>query len=161
MWSRIAVTACVIMFPIRAFVDSTRIQSWSPGLHTFSALATQQGLWRANVLRRLQGMPGRHVVFVQYDRPAYLTTEWVYNDADIDGSQVVWAQDMGPEKNQEVLRYYPERNAWLVRVDDSPGDLLPYRPELARAEVIPPIHGEVCFSLPKGQIESKTHVWRE
>ena len=158
MWSRIAVTACLIMLPIRAFVDSTKIQSWSPGLHTFSALATQQGLWRAHILRRLQEMPGRHVVFVQYDRPAYLTTEWVYNDADIDESQVVWAQDMGPEKNQEVLRYYPDRKIWLVKVDDSPGELLPYDSNLAHEDVLNPFHTDTCFAAPNDVMDSKVHL---
>ena len=161
MWSRIAVTACLIMLPVRAFVDSTKIQSMKPALHIFSALGAGQGLWRADVLRRLRAMPGRHVVFVQYDRPAYLTTEWVYNDADIDGSQIVWAQDMGPEKNQEVLRYYPDRKVWLVKVDDSPGELWPYRPDLARVDVIRPIHEEICFIVPPDQMESKTHPWRK
>jgi hypothetical protein len=166
MWSRIAVTGCLIMLPVRAFVDSNMVQRMRPGMHTFSALGNGQGgngqgMWRADILRRLQAIPGHHVVFAQYDRPAYLTTEWVYNDADIDGSQVVWAQDMGHEKNQEVLRYYPDRKAWLVKVDDAPGTLLPYRPELAQVGVTPPIHKEICFIVPQDQIEPKIHLWRK
>jgi len=158
MWSRIAVTVCVIMLPVRAFVDSRIIQRMRPGMHTFSALGTGQGQWRADILRRLRAMPGRHVVFVQYDRPAYLTTEWVYNDADIDGSQVVWAQDMGPEKNQEVLRYYSDRKMWLVRVDDAPGELSPYDSNLAREDVLNPFHTDTCFGVAQDVMDSKVHL---
>lgn len=161
MWSRIAVTACLIMLPARAFVDSTKIQSMRPALHIFSALGVGQGLWRADILRRLQAMPGRHVVFVQYDRPAYLTTEWVYNDADIDGSQIIWAQDMGPEKNQEILRYYPDRKFWLVKVDDAPGDLLPYDSNLAQEDVLNPFHTGTCVGPPQDVIDSKVHLYRK
>jgi len=157
MWSRIAVTACLVMLPVRAFVDSTKIQSLRPAMHIFSALGVGQGWWRADILRRLQAIPGRHVVFVQYDRPAYLTTEWVYNDADIDRSQVVWAQDMGPEENQEVLRYYADRKMWLVRVDDSPGELLPYDANLAHKDVLNPLHTDTCFGAPKDVVDSKVH----
>ena len=158
MWSRIAVTACLVMLPVRAFVDSTKIQSLRPAMHIFSALGVGQGWWRADILRRLQAIPGRHVVFVQYDRPAYLTTEWVYNDADIDRSQVVWAQDMGPEENQEVLRYYADRKMWLVRVDDSPGELLPYDANLAHKDVLNPLHTDTCFAAPKDVVDSKVHL---
>jgi hypothetical protein len=158
LWSRIAVTACLVMLPVRAFVDSTKIQSVRPAMHIFSALGVGQGWWRADILRRLQAIPGRHVVFVQYDRPAYLTTEWVYNDADIDRSQVVWAQDMGPEENQEVLRYYADRKMWLVRVDDSPGELLPYDTNLAHKDVLNPFHTDTCFAAPQGVIDSKVHL---
>jgi len=33
---------------------------------------------------------------------------------------VVWARDMGPEKNRELLDYYKDRRAWLVEPDEKP-----------------------------------------
>jgi len=41
----------------------------------------------------------------------------VYNGADIDGHKIVWARDMGPEKNQELLDYYRGRKFWMVEAD--------------------------------------------
>jgi hypothetical protein len=144
---RIAVVTCIVMLPIRAFVDSRYLPSTKPGNHTWSALGTDQGELRANLLRRLEAIPGTHVVFVQYHRLSYRNTEWVYNGADIDGSRIVWARDMGPEKNQEVLGYYPDRKAWLVTPDDAPDALLPYDPAQARTSVIQPIGTEVCPAI--------------
>lgn len=132
--SRALVAVCFIMLPIRVFSDSTSFPSRNPGIHTWSSQGSGQGVWRANILRNLESTPGDHVVFIQYDRLAFLTTEWVYNEADIDSSRVVWAQDMGAAKNHEVLRYYPNRRAWIVRPDDAPGKLIPYDPALTRAE---------------------------
>jgi hypothetical protein len=132
--SRAVIVACVLMLPVRIFFDSTSFPSRNPSIHTFSAQGSGQGAWRANILRALESKPGRHIVFVQYNRLAYLTSEWVYNEADIDAARVVWAQDMGDARNREVLAYYRDRRAWIVNPDDAPGNLSPYDPALARAE---------------------------
>ena len=57
---------------------------------------------RAQVLPRLEAAPGPQIAIVRY-RPDHnlIGNEWVYNSADIDGSKVVWARDMGAEKNQD------------------------------------------------------------
>jgi len=52
--------------------------------------------------------------------------EWVYNGADIDDQKVVWAQDMGPAENEELIRYYKHRDVWLLEADDQPPKLDPY-----------------------------------
>jgi hypothetical protein len=48
--------------------------------------------------------------------PDYETLEWVYNEADIDGARIVFARDMGADKNRELTHYYPERRVWRVVV---------------------------------------------
>jgi hypothetical protein len=145
-WSRAVIAVCVTMLPVRAFVDSTRNPK-TPGSHTFSALGSGEGAIREDMVRRLDAIPGRHVVFVQYDRLQYATTEWVYNDADIDRARIVWVQDMGPAMNEEVLRYYPNRKAWIVNVDDTPYGALPYAPGLARLISLP-FDKQVCVARP-------------
>jgi hypothetical protein len=81
---------------------------------------------RARVLAKLDATPGRHVVFVDFDRPKFDTFEWVYNGPDIDSSKVIFARDMGLEKNRELLDYYPGRHFWRAVVKDKKGTLLPY-----------------------------------
>ena len=135
--SRAVVATCLIMLPVRAFVDSTTFPSDAPMMHVFSALGPEEGIFRANVLKKLTSMDGRHVVFVQYDRQAYIDNEWVANGADIDKEKVIWVNDMGPKRNQEVLNYYPDRRFWLVRADDAPQEILPYKPELSRVTARP------------------------
>jgi len=81
---------------------------------------------RAALLRELQHSPGEHLVIVRYGPHHDVDWEWVYNAADIDHAKVVWARDMGDEKNQELLRYFAARKVWLLNGDDSPPSLSPY-----------------------------------
>lgn len=72
---------------------------------------------RPAVHARITAESGRHVVFVHYSPLHPLGEEWVYNQPDIDSSQVVWARDLGQQVNQELVRYYPERKFWLAEPD--------------------------------------------
>ena len=51
---------------------------------------------------------------------------WVYNRADIDAAKVVWANEMSPAENQELLQYYHDRRVWLAKPDDFQEQLVPY-----------------------------------
>jgi hypothetical protein len=61
---------------------------------------------------------GHHVIFVRYTGPSP-HLEWVYNPADIDAAEVVWAQDLGPVENERLQRYYPRRSFWLFSPQES------------------------------------------
>lgn len=63
----------------------------------------------------------RNLVVVRYGGTHRPDAEWVYNAADIDGSPVVWARDMGAAGNAPLLNYFRERRAWLVEVDGNNG----------------------------------------
>jgi glyoxylase-like metal-dependent hydrolase (beta-lactamase superfamily II) len=81
---------------------------------------------RAQIISELARRPGDHVVIVHYAPDHILSNEWVYNRADIDHSKVVWARDMGPEKNAELIQYFHGREAWVVQPDISPMQLQRY-----------------------------------
>jgi len=82
---------------------------------------------RAAMLAELQQLPGRQLAIVHYG-PNHDTSfhEWVYNEADIDRARVVWARDMGPAQNKELIDYFHDRRAWLVEADETPPRLSPY-----------------------------------
>jgi hypothetical protein len=70
--------------------------------------------------QRLRAAEGRHLVIVRYGPSTGTHPEWVYKEADIDGSKIVWARDMGEAANRELIRYYPERRVWLAEPDALP-----------------------------------------
>jgi hypothetical protein len=63
---------------------------------------------------------------VRYGPHHSLNAEWVYNDADIDASKVVWARDMGQSANEELIQYFWDRKIWIVEGDSPAPRPLPY-----------------------------------
>ncbi len=76
---------------------------------------------RESIVQQLKALPREHVVLVSYSPDFDPDREWVYNVSNIDGSKIVWARDMGAEKNRELLAYYPARQFWKVHADSLPG----------------------------------------
>lgn len=82
--------------------------------------------WRGDVIRSLEEGDARYVVFVRYLPGHSYHHEYVYNAADIDAAKIVWAHDMGEERNRELLEYYPDRTALLLQKAGRPVSLGPY-----------------------------------
>ena len=83
---------------------------------------------RVAVQDQLVRSQGAQLVFVRYS-PAHRFEEWIHNAADIDAAHIVWANDLGNEGNEKLLRYYPKRKAWLLEPDAHPPALTPYSGE--------------------------------
>jgi hypothetical protein len=81
---------------------------------------------RASVKERIVRMPGNHLVIVNYSPKHVVHFEWVFNDADIDASRVVWARQMGGDDDRALVRYFADRKVWLLEADEWPPRLRPY-----------------------------------
>jgi len=116
--TRAIVLICVLMVPIQVLTLSAKLKS-SEG--------RPAGQERADVLAKLTALPGEQLVLVRYrpDRDV-LGTEWVYNDADIDASKVVWAREMNPEEDQKLVAYFSDRKIWRLDADEKPPRLSPF-----------------------------------
>jgi hypothetical protein len=113
---------CVLMVGVRLALAAASIPLEAAWPMTWARLWPEP-LGRETIAAELRTKGGRQLVFVRYDH--YTGSEYVYNDADIDASPIVWARDMGPEKNAELLHYYRSRKAWLLDVAATPV-LTPY-----------------------------------
>jgi hypothetical protein len=94
--------------------------------HLFKSYSVPMYIEHARLGSELQAMEGKHVVIVHYPRTDVPGQDWIYNKADIDSSKIVWARDMGYGRNQELLRYYPDRHFWYVDRGDPVHRLVPY-----------------------------------
>ena len=99
-------------------------------------------LERARLAAQLERTPGKQLVIVHlpYGHPA--ADDWVFNAPDIDSAKIVWARDMGPEENQELVLYFQTRRIWFVEQDDGIMRLTAYQehssePTLAAAKNLP------------------------
>ncbi len=73
---------------------------------------------REKIVDFLSRMPGEQLVIVRYGARHVFPYEWVLNGPDIDKENIVWAHDMGSAKNEELIRYFSGRRAWLLDVND-------------------------------------------
>lgn len=73
---------------------------------------------RVRLEAQLNQIPGQHLVIVHNRRSHTGSDDWIYNKPDIDHAKIVWARDMGPEKNEELLRYFSNHRVWLVDQND-------------------------------------------
>jgi hypothetical protein len=80
---------------------------------------------RFDVIAKLEKEPRPQLLIVRYALHQPLPA-WIYNPADIDAAKVIFARDYGPCGNQELLRYYPNRQKWLLEVDGFDYKLTPY-----------------------------------
>ena len=83
------------------------------------------GTHRADVLDKLHRLGGKHLILVRWYKGDNVFDQWVYNDPDIDKSDVVWAWEAG--NRDELLRYYAGRRVWVLHVPwQGPAELTAY-----------------------------------
>jgi hypothetical protein len=117
---RAIIVMCLFMIPVQV-----RILAAPPKPGTWAAIGPE----RAAIEAQLGSLPEAQLILVRYGPTHTPLWDWVYNVADIDHSRIVWARDMGVEQNEELLRYYKDRRCWLLEVDSSPPQLVPYAGE--------------------------------
>jgi len=88
---------------------------------------------RLVIQKKLEAMPGRHLVMVRYGEDHNIHDDWVFNGAEIDSQKVVWAREMDEDQDGKLFDYYHDRRVWLVTPDDDNTYLAPYTPPPDRA----------------------------
>jgi hypothetical protein len=83
---------------------------------------------KARILAMLDSSDGKHLALVKPKTDPDNVLQWIYNDADIDASKVVWARDLGAEGNRALLEYFRDRKIWVVDPNVEPATILPYSP---------------------------------
>lgn len=104
--------ALPLHFPLRKFYEFPWHQS------------SVESFGRAVIQNELGEVPGKHLVIVHYGANHEPFAEWVYNDADIDNSKIVWAREMSPSADEQLINFFKDRLVWVVDADARPPILL-------------------------------------
>ena len=127
---RLTVALCFVMAAVRLYAAPLHVSlgTWPSGDWTVAWYGPGQfGAPRARVEAALEHLPGQQLAIVRYAPGHSSLDEWVANAADIDHSKVIWAREMDPADNLDLIRYYKNRTVWLVQPDANPGSVLsPY-----------------------------------
>jgi hypothetical protein len=124
---RVIPLVCVALAAIRLFAAPLGIDipRWPSMWYGTKPL----GLARAKVVAQLESLPGPQLAIVRYSPRHEPFDDWVYNAADIDRSKVVWARESesGDENpGAALLKYFCNRQTWLVEPDYDPPRIQPY-----------------------------------
>jgi hypothetical protein len=95
---------------------------------TWDSINHQNPQRRIEVRRQLASMPGQLLVFVRYSPHHIYQNEWVWNEADIDRSRIVYARDLGPQEDETLIHYYPNRKVLLLEPDSSVPQISSFAP---------------------------------
>lgn len=82
---------------------------------------------RVDTYQQLAAIPGKLLVFVHYSPNHVYQNEWVWNSADIDSSRIVYARDLGPAEDENLIRYYPDRKVFILEPDFSVPEISEYK----------------------------------
>jgi len=116
---------CLLLIPMRILARPLHLSVATDWRLTWSAAAAGN-YDRAEILRRLEGLPGRHLVIVRYQPDHDFHSEWVYNEANIDAAKVVWAREMDSRHDRELTSFFKDRTIWLLEADVKPPRLSSY-----------------------------------
>jgi len=121
---RSSVLVCLLLAGVRVFAQplGLALPRWPTMWYGTEPL----GLPRAQVARQMDLLPGKQLAIVRYSLEHAPFDDWVYNRADIDASKVVWAREMSAANNRDLLRYFHDRQVWLVEPDFTPPRVSPY-----------------------------------
>lgn len=126
---RLIVVSCVALGGLRLFTKPLHLapSEWPPSNWNFTWFGPEHyGEERAQIEQELDQLPGGQLAIVRYAPDHYALDEWVYNSADVDDSKVVWAREMDPADNQQMMKYYRNRTVWLIEPDAVPARVSPY-----------------------------------
>lgn len=115
---------CGLMLVVAGFACVTGVdlaRDWPPSWYT----PPHYDSLRAQIIRRLEAIPGRHLIVVRYAPLHDSHTELVYNSPSIDDSRIVWARELGPTEDAALFRYFAGRKFWLLEPDLNPAKLTP------------------------------------
>lgn len=98
--------------PLTTGANTVNVRPWS--------------LERDRIQRELERRPHSSLVIVRYGPRHSMHEEWVYNRADVDDAQVVWARELDPSRTPNLIKLFPDRDVWVLEPDQRPIRLTPF-----------------------------------
>jgi len=117
-----------------------------------SSIPLPMEIQRERIKSDMEARNGKQLLIVHGGYHEVPWMDWIYNDADIDHSHVIWARDMGYLKNQELLDYYPDRQVWYVDRGDTAFRIVPYDQAMATWQLA---FSPGLFELPSREVNQR------
>lgn len=100
----------MLLLPVASLVLGLR--TFDTGINNFACCSLQDQNVRSIVARKVQAVPGRHLVLVRDTRFNPTDFEMVYNEPDSDAAQIVWARRLSAERDRLLTTHFADRVLW-------------------------------------------------
>ena len=131
---RLAVTVCIIMVGLRLYKGPSHLQvtEFPPAWNVSWYGPDHFGVERAQVEAELQSLPGNQLAIVRYGSThiPFPTSGSITQQISM-APKVVWAREMDPANNSELIHYYKDRTFWLIQPDSLPPTISPYAEDVS------------------------------
>jgi hypothetical protein len=121
------VSVCLLMLAFRASSDALNVRQVNNVTPIpWHAAELFPLLDRRLIVENLRSVGGKHLVVVRYSLGHSPFKEYVYNPANIDSADIVWARELeNPSANLPLVKYFTDRRLWLFKPDEG-GTFEPY-----------------------------------
>ena len=83
---------------------------------------------RVQIIDHLKSKGGKHLILLETSEANPADARfYVYNDADIEASGIIWAHDLGETENRALIENYRSRQIWLLKNIDNRAVLTEYQ----------------------------------
>jgi hypothetical protein len=127
---RLTIAACVLLIAVRLFAVplGVSVPEWPAGNWSLMWFGPEHfGTERDQIEKQLEALLGKQLAIVRYSKEREPLDQWTYNSADINGAKVVWAGEVDPASDNDLLIHYGNRQAWLIEPDTRPVRVSPFR----------------------------------
>lgn len=117
VWSVPIYYISLIFYLLLIGVNPTTVFSYYPiGIARYEK--SHWSFARENLISELNKLEKKSLIIVKY-RQHNIHEEWIYNEADIDKAKVVWARSLSPEKDCQLIKYFSDREIWIVEISST------------------------------------------
>lgn len=124
------VTILILLTSVPAALCSSNGIHFAPRWKVYSdSYRASTAYLRQQVENQLREKAGQHIVLVRYAADHKNVDEWVYNGAEFSTQRVIWARELGAEKDQPLIEYCRSRGfrLWLCEPEALGGvSVVPY-----------------------------------
>ena len=101
-----------LVFPTAAVLTGGASFGWVELDRPCCSYGGGPGMARDVLEEVLNRTPGRDLVLIDTETGDNLHFTWIANRADIDAADIVWARDLGPERNPALVAHMADRRVW-------------------------------------------------
>lgn len=80
---------------------------------------------KSEIEKAVKQLPDKYLAIVSYDKNYTFHDEIVYNRANLEAAEIIWAHSLSVEKDARLINYYADRKVLLIKISDSQFEINP------------------------------------